>query len=184
MSDIAIEFRVKNGRLKRAILNEWPSYAVFAKTNAIPYSVLIGLLGMKRKAHGVDDWYPVSMNIATALHLEPEDLWPNEMARAVLSRNNGEFSLTLEEAARISGPDQIDRKALTHLMHGLRPNEIKAITSFAKGETFDQTGLGLGEGGRDVSRERARQITMKALRKMRSAARNKNIEFADVMGDA
>lgn len=180
VSDIAIEFRVKNGRLKRAILAEWPSYIAFCSAHGISYSKLNKLLCMRAVACNLDGWREVAIDIATALHLEPEDLWPAEMKTAQLRQNNGEFAVTLEEAARLTTA-RVNTEALAQLTKGLTPREIRAITSLARGETFDEAAKGAGHDGGDVSRERIRQIGLKAMRKMQSAARLNDIGFHDVI---
>ena len=184
MSDITIEFRVKNGRLKRAIFAAgWPSYIAFCRANHISYPSLNALLCMREPALGRNDWRPVAMDIATALHKEPEELWPSEMARAELRINKGEFAVSLEDAASLSVAN-INRRALAQLTKNLRPNELKAITALARGETLDDAGKGAGVDGGDVTRERARQLTLKAVRKMRRTAYLDDITFADVIGVA
>ena len=121
MSDIAIEFRVKNGRLKRAILAKWESYAQFCRANHLRYGALNDLLGMRKPAYKLGGWTSNAMDIATALHREPEELWPEEMRRAALHKNSGEFDLTLSEAASLAAP-QMERLAFGELTKGLRPN--------------------------------------------------------------
>lgn len=180
MSDIAIEFRVKNGRLKRAILAKWPSYIEFCRAHGIGYSKLNGLLCMRQRACNLDGWREVAIDIATALHLEPEDLWPAEMKTAQLRQNNGEFAVTLEDAARLTTA-RVNTEALAQLTKGLTPREIRAITSLARGETFDDAAKGAGHDGGDLTRERVRQIGLRAIRKMQATAYQNKITFRDVI---
>lgn len=178
--DIAIEFRVKNGRLKRAILAKWDSYAAFARKNHINYHTLNEFLGMRKPAYGRDDWRPAAVNIATALHMEPEEIWPDELRRATLSKNSGEFAVTIDEAASLSAPS-INRAALATLTKNLRPNELRAITAMARGETIVEMGRGAGQFGGDVCGMRGAQIAQKAIRRMRHNARVNDLTLSDVV---
>lgn len=184
MSDIAIEFRVKNARLKRAILGAgWLSYAQFAKANQIQYTSLIALLGMRDRATNSAGWRDIAMNIATALHVEPEELWPNEMARVALSTNNGEFAVTLEEAAALT-TGRVNREALDMLLTTLNPREARILTHLARGETLDEAAKGEGANGGDISRERVRQMSFKAMRKIQERARHHGIKFRDIVEES
>jgi hypothetical protein len=188
MSDIAIEFRVKNARLKRAILATGANtYAEFCRKNHLNPNHLSALLSMRARAFNTytGDWTPTAYAVSSAVHMEPEELWPAEMRAVALSQASGEFTLTLDEAAKISAPGHVDRLALQELMKSLRPAEVKAIAAFARGETLGHVGEGVGQHGGDVTRERARQITKRALLKMKRAAARKGIRFTDVIdGDA
>lgn len=185
MSDIVIEFRVKNGRLKRAILAKWPSYRAFATANYLPYQSIIDLLGMRKSAYGRDDWRAASVDIATALRMEPEELWPDELRRATLRKNGGEFLLTLDEAAALpAARTHIDRRALAELTSSLTRREMEAITAAVRGQPLHTTGKGLGADGGDVGVERVRQIRDRALRKIRFKAYVNKITLADVASDA
>ena len=184
MSDLAIEFRVKNGRLKRAILKDWPSYAEFARANGISYGKLNDLLGMRQKAFGVDDWRPAAVDIATALRVEPEELWPGEMRAAELRRNNGEFAMSLDEAAQIVNTRQIERRALAALARNLTKRELSMVMSIARDETLEEAGVKAGIHGEDISPERVRQMRIKAINKMRRVAAIEGIAFNDIMVNA
>ena len=184
MSDLAIEFRVKNGRLKRAILATGAkSYAEFCRRNHFRQTDISALLSMRKAAFSkqAGDWSPLAYSVSSAVHMEPEDLWPAEMRSATLSSNSGEFALTLDEAARLTAP-RINQRALQTLTKFLPLNEMKAVTAMARGETLDETGKGLGQFGGDVTRERARQLALKGIRRMRQVAARNNIEFTDIVG--
>lgn len=177
MSDIAIEFRVKNKRLKDAIFKAgWRSYAHFATTNQIAYTQLNDLLGMRKKACNKTGWRKTSIAIATALHCEPEDLWPNEMAHAALITNNGEFSISLENAMSLIPSARINRLALGHLLEGISLRDAKVLTAVARGETYDEVGEHI-----QVTRERARQIHLNALKRLQDRARFRGIKYTDIV---
>ena len=183
MSDLVVEFRIKNGRLKRAILATGArSYREFCTRNGLSYSAINRLLGMRRPAwsKAAGDWSQLAYNVSAAVHLEPEDLWPSEMRDATLSKSSGEFALSLDEAAKMTTPT-IDRKALDTLAKALRPNELKVLTAWAKGETLSEAGKGVGQEGGDVTPERARQIAYKGIRRMKCVADWRGITLATVL---
>lgn len=182
MSDLAIEFRVKNGRLKRAILATGvSSYAEFCRKYGFAQNVVSALLGMRKSAWSEQkgDWKDIAYDISAAVHREPEELWPVEMRSVALKNNSGEFGLTMDEAATLAAP-VMQSHAIKALVHCLTPREMKAVAAIAKGQTLDEAAKGMGENGKDLSRERVRQIYLKGVRRMRAEATRRGIKLSDV----
>lgn len=186
MSDLAIEFRVKNGRLKRAILATGvSSYAEFCRKYGFAQKVVSALLGMRQSAwsNQKGDWKDIAYDISAAVHREPEELWPVEMRTVALKINAGEFGMTLEEATTL-GASAMRSHAIKALAHCLTPREMKAVTAIAKGQTLDEAAKGLGENGENITRERARQIYLKGVRRMREEARKRGLKISDVIQES
>jgi hypothetical protein len=186
VSDLAIEFRVKNGRLKRAILATGvSSYAEFCRKYGFAQQVVSALLGMRKSAWSEQkgDWKDIAYDISAAVHREPEELWPAELRTVALKNNAGEFGMTLDEATTLGAP-AMRSHAIKALAHCLTPREMKAVTAIAKGQTLDEAAKGLGENGTNISRERARQIYLKGVRRMREEARKRGLKISDVIQES
>lgn len=185
MSDVVVEFRVKNGRLKRAIQAVAPgeSYAAFCRKRALPYPRVIEYLGMKRSPVTKDgEWSDAALDLATAVHLEPEEIWPEAM-RVALSRNTGEFTVGLDEARCLTTgrhpPSQIEHRALKLLTAVLPPREALAVEAFASGEKLENIAHELSDHGLSIAR--TRQILHQGLRRMRAQAGRLRLKFDDIV---
>ena len=176
--EITIEYRVKNGRLKRAILAKYPTYRAFCNATGVDYGPLNSLLGMRESPLlKSGEWRAIATDIADALSLMPEDLWPAEMAIA-LSRTGGEVHLSLDAAKQIAADNRINQTLLDDLQSYLPERERALIEHTLNGGNVAQWADSVG-----LSRGRAGQIYDRAIRRMKRVVEVKRLDVTDAYTD-
>ena len=176
--DFHVTVRVKNGRII-ARMRElgYPSVVALARAAGANHMVVGDIIRFQRLPYGRNDWLPVSYAISSALQCEPEDLWPEHIAKLKARSGVMSFEADLSEVESIASMQRneyLDRANLTKMLGLLRDREkevIKARFGFGRPEmTCKDIGKELG-----VSLERVRQIEHKALRKMRDYTRKSEL---------
>lgn len=177
MSDINIKLTARNAHLLRAILEKHESIAEFCRAYGLCYSRVSALLTFRDapfRANG--DLTTLAENICSATGRYPSELWPRDVARMKLKKSSAEIEISTAEAMAICGSAEsgvIQREFLARWLSKLNPREIEAIGVIQSGGTYEDCAKTL-----DVSRERARQIQIKALRKLRIAAARDGVNSA------
>lgn len=130
------------------------------------------------------DWSDLAMDISSFLHVEPEELWPEQLKTIHMKRSSREISLSADEVRAIAAPRtmEIDRKALSKLLGALNPKDKRVL----------ELRYGLGGGGEmtleevakefGVTRERIRQHEMRAFRTMKRPSLLKYMRGLDPEG--
>lgn len=169
--DFNIKVTVRNGRLLKAIRENYESVAAFARALGKSAQRVNSLVTMKEKPFKTKGWTDLALDVSAFLNKDPEELWPEYMREVQLQRSTAELSADLNEVQAIQSSASPEKQiaqldAVKLLAEALTPRELKVIQHrFVDQLTLDETGEKLG-----VSRERMRQIECKALRKMRMRA--------------
>lgn len=166
MSDFNIQVKVRNGRLLRAIRAKYGTSANMSRKTGIGEVRIAAFVNFRYSPvlqNG--DWSDSAFDISSALHCEPEDLWPEQMKRIAIRRNTSEINASVEQIA-VEGPERIImiqdavRNALDK--SSLTDRQKFVVMSVAAGETYEKVGKQLG-----ILVERTRQINLKSLRTLK-----------------
>lgn len=175
MTDFRVEVRVKNARLWRAIRAAgFKSSADFCRVYGLREQQVSALMSVRQSPLYANrsDWTPLAWDVATALRMEPEELWPAHMQRMT---SNGTLvrDLRLDEVAALPAPPAADMNGgdVRALLTCLTPKEERVVR--------ERFGLGgIGQAGQaeigsalNVSHSRVHQIEARALRKMAARAK-------------
>jgi RNA polymerase sigma factor (sigma-70 family) len=148
-----------------------------AQLSGISQPAVSALIGMRIRAVNIatGDWSDHALRLSAALRVEPEELWTAKQRDMRLDRSSREVSMSEDAVMQLAsglGPERMAQNALTSeqidaALDTLDARERDALKSrFFDGATFDDIGRDYG-----ISRERARQVVMRALRKLRHPSR-------------
>ena len=181
MNEYRIKVTLRNNLLLSAIeAAGFSSQSEFARSIGINVGKVNEMVGMRRAPIGIDGEFCYAAKvIMEALGACPSDLWTDDQLYMELERNSAERAIGEEHLKQLNAdamtlPDPQDlyetqevSKMLDDLVSTLTPREEKALKLryFAE-KSLDDVGEEL-----DVTRERARQIILKAERKMRNPSR-------------
>jgi len=165
--DLNIKIGVRNGRLLRAIRKAHPSVAAFARAsgqNVTAINALICLRSSPVTRKG--EWREVSRNIAAALAMYPDELWPEHIRNLRAKKSTAEIEMNTEELPQLqSGSMTEARRLLAKWSDDLPERHGVALSMHFEGATLEEIGSHLS-----VGRERARQIVRRAYRTMQQGA--------------
>lgn len=183
-ADLRLELRFKNARLWHAIYDRWGSVAAFCKAtnNVYCQHVVGGLISLKgnpiHKRYGKPTeaalWLSNILNIPFG-ELFPPYLYEDRVPSLRVVELCGEDVLSLQEAenqgllpASIQDHDYYDLKEkIKNVLHTLSAREEQVIhLRFMEGMTLQDIGKEM-----NLTKERVRQIEVKALRKLRHPSR-------------
>lgn len=190
--DYRIEMKVRNNRILELIEdNGYKTVGEFCRTNEIvknDNSHICELVNMKvSPLNREGEFTPVVKRLCDALACSPEDLFTHDQMMAELETNKRtlkvneaqvKFMLNHEQEPVLLedmvAKDQLNA-SLSVLIEELTPRETKVIKlrfglDGTESHTYDQVAKVF-----DVTRERIRQIELKALRKMRHTTRSKQV---------
>ncbi len=182
-----LEIKVKNNLILEKIEQcGFPSIPKFCKLYSISYSRLLDIIAMKLSPLTADgDFRPIVYKLCEVLLCSPEDLFTETQMNAEISTNKRTIKVneaemkfhlesynearTIEEDYRIEKlPDAMEKALLT-----LSPKERIVIKArIYEEKTLDEVACMIG----DVSRQRVRQIEMKALRRLRHSSRSEPLQ--------
>ena len=168
MEDFNIKVSVRNGRLLKAIRARYDSVADLSRQLVRGKSQLQSLVTMKAKPFNDKGWTDLALDVAAMVGEEPEELWPEHIRELQLLKSTSEMEVGLDSVKRIIQDGSTEKtltqfSAISDLSSGLSPRERRCISlRFALHQSLEETAKVMG-----VTRERARQIECKALRKMR-----------------
>lgn len=176
--DFNVEIKVRNGRLLSAIRRTYGTIAEMCrqtKLSAHRTSALVTMRVAPTKGNGEPT--EMALNVAAAVGMDFEDLWPKHMERLRRKKASFEIEMSAEEVQSLpqymNGENLIDyRDTITAIQERLSPRERDVIRwRFEENLTYHDIARKLG-----VGRERIRQIEAKAFRKMRWWAARKKID--------
>ena len=166
-----IKVSVRNGRLLSAIRAKYDSVSDLSRQLIRGKSQLGALVRMKLKPFNHKGWTDLALDVAAMVGKEPEELWPEHLRELQLLKATSEMEVGLDSVKSIMQDGSTEKtlaqfSAISDLSSGLTPRECRCISlRFALHQSLEQTSKAMG-----VTRERARQIECKALRKMRGYA--------------
>jgi RNA polymerase sigma factor (sigma-70 family) len=164
-----VQIRVRNNHILKRIRDQYGSAAKMCKATGISVQKVSNLVCFREKPFLQDGSLSVAAeDMCSALGATPEELWPNEMSEIVAKKATHELELSQAQALSLCGDterDVIARQLIEKWSECLSDRQRIAIEALCGDLTLDDVGKELG-----VSRERARQIQLKALRKMRHHA--------------
>jgi hypothetical protein len=169
--DFNIKVSVRNGRLLRAIREKYDSVSDLSRQLVRGNSQLGALVRMKLKPFNHNGWTDLALDVAAMVGKEPEELWPEHLRELQLLKSSSEMEVSLDSVKKIVQDGSTEKtlsqfSVISDLSKGLTPRQIRCISlRFVLHQNLEQTGKALG-----VSKERARHIEAKALRKMRGNA--------------
>lgn len=148
-----------------------------AQLCGISQPAVSALIGMRIRATNkvTGDWTDHAHRLSAALRVEPEELWTEKQRDMMLDRSSREVSMSEDAVMQLAsglGPEQTVQHALMSeridaALATLDPRERGAVKArFFDGATFEEIGQEYG-----ISRERVRQLVVRALRKLRHPAR-------------
>ena len=193
MSDVRLQIKIKSSRIMRAMeVAGIYSVAELCRIMGMPNSQgPVGeLVNMKcSPLSKTGTWRTIALALATALHKEPDDLWPEYLRRVELKSNEVRVDMTMREFQKLaSDPDDLMRsmtvqealaqlpareREVLELRFGLNGNGEHTLAEVSKL-------LPRQNGGKEpIARERIRQIEAKAFRRLRGLAHRGLIALSD-----
>lgn len=176
-ADFSVRITVRNGRLLSAIRAKYGTTANMARMTGVSQSAVAALLTLKQSpVLKTGDWSRAAYDISSALHMEPEAIWPAHIARIRINRNEAEMDMSMDDLQDMLAPDKYGPaiKALARWAHKVNPRDMRALVMQASGATLEDVGNAIG-----VSRARAGQIADRAARKIRIAAAREGVTKAE-----
>jgi len=183
MSDFNVQVKIRSGRIVRAMRAKgFTTVAELCRAMGGANQVVVGkLVNLKASpVHSVTGWRQIALDIAAALGVPEEELWPNHMQEVRLRQNAADFDMDHEQLATLlAAPAAVDRDALAKMFSMCTSREMKVLEMRfgmdGGGETtLAEIGEELGITGAAV-----RQIEQKAFRKARHRAHNLGLNKAD-----
>jgi DNA-directed RNA polymerase specialized sigma subunit len=180
MTDFAVKITVRNARILRAMkARGFESQADLARYMGQSPQHINAIVNFREKPIANGDWSNLAMDISSALHLEPEELWPEHMRDLHVARNSAEADISAEQLAQLAAPCslEVDKPLLTKLLSAITHPRRRAMIEARFGLTGEPEQT-LEDIAKDygVTRERIRQNEWKAIREMREKARRMGIE--------
>jgi DNA-directed RNA polymerase sigma subunit (sigma70/sigma32) len=186
MSDFAVRISVRNARLLRAMKAAGYKTQTELCRAMGRHITHVNALFTFRTSPILEDgeWSELAMDISSMLRLEPEELWPAELARFRMKKNSREVLMSADEVRSIAAPCkmEVDRMALNKLIGTLAPRHksvIEARFGLVDGAEATLEDIAKEQG---VTRERIRQHEMKAIRTMKREAVRKRMMPAETLG--
>lgn len=185
MKDFRVKITVKNNRLLSMIEHAgYKTQAEFCRAAGVKQSMFGGLVSFKTKpirkndSSGCFEWREPAFRIATALHVEPEELWPEHLKNLKTANNFVEFSADESEVRALAAPRvaTLAHIELKKFIGKLSPRRQKVLAlrfgldgpALTLSETGDEMGL--------MGPERVRQIETQALLILKDQMRRSGIK--------
>lgn len=175
-ADFNVQIRVRNGRLLRAIREQFGTAAELCRVSGINRSGVSALLSMRSTPFRKDgSLTSVAEAIVSALGIPAGELWPDHIAHLKARKATVEIDIDADGLAALSSDVDADtvlscRKAIQMLAVGLTDRQVYVLSQRMTGANLDDVAREIG-----VSRERVRQIENAAVRKMRVKALRQGI---------
>jgi Sigma-70, region 4 len=138
--DIRLTVRARNARLLRALeAAGFDSTAAFARAlggrtivgpGSARYQQIVSLVTFRLKPVLKNGgWRDIALEVATALHMEPEDLWPEYLRDVEMTRPEVSIDVSVDQfAALVSGERLlIEHEAIDGLLAKLKPRDRTII---------------------------------------------------------
>ena len=169
--DFSVKITVRNGRLLRAILENYQSVSELARKLSVSSNCIYKLVGMRTKPVNSKGWTKLAEDVALMVGKDPIDLWPEHLREIKLQRSSSEMDLSLEQVQQLVAEGSHDNllsqnKAIKDMIGNLNEREKTVISlRYHDGKTLSEIGSYL-----NLSIERVRQIEARATNKMKASA--------------
>ena len=168
--DFHVTIKVKNGRIiSRMRELGISSVAELSRISGANHQVIGHILRLQKRPFALGEWIEAAYDISSALRCEPEDLWPEHIAHLKARSGEVSFEADLEEvqaiASQVDRADLLDRANLPRLLTALTPRQREVVEK-RYGLNDAELTLDAVAADHGVSKERIRQIEMKALRNL------------------
>jgi RNA polymerase sigma factor (sigma-70 family) len=169
--DFSVKITVRNGRLLRAILENYQSVSELARKLSVSSNCIYKLVGMRTKPVNSKGWTKLAEDVALMVGKDPIDLWPEHLREIKLQRSSSEMDLSLEQVQQLVAEGSHDNllsqnKAIKDMIGNLNEREKTVISlRYHDGKTLSEIGSYL-----NLSNERVRQIEARATTKMKASA--------------
>jgi RNA polymerase sigma factor (sigma-70 family) len=183
--DYKIILKIKNNRLLSLIKKAgYSSITDFCRAAGIQSVTVYSLINFKKSPinQTTGKWTRVAIKISNFLEELPDYVFPEHMRRALNNHSerdlsHGQMLFMAKEISQQSENVVLKKHLLGQLSACLTERESQLIRErFYEEKTLEQCGVTLG-----VSRDRARQIEAKALRKLRKRANAIKMEPRDFL---
>ncbi len=180
--DFLLEIKVRNGRVMSAIRGAgYDSVARFCRDHDVGYTSAVLLISLKKSPiHKLTGgWCKAALELSDALRTMPEDLFPEEWREMKLSTNKVERYISQEDMIAlqaVTNPETAAQRSiavdkLDEALESLMPRYAHVLRlRFGLGgegkKTLEECSQELG-----VTRERVRQMEIKALRILKHPSR-------------
>ena len=192
MSDIRLQIKIKSSRILRA-MEKVGIYTIAELARAMEtpkrQTALGELVNMKASPLLKDGgWRPISLNLATALHREPDELWPEYLRYVELQKNEVSVDMSMEEFETLaSNPNHLLRSMAVREAIAQLPDRLRNVMELryglnGNGEHTLQEVAALtknSSGQQGLSVERVRSLEDKALRRLREMHRFKRLGLSE-----
>lgn len=138
MSDIRLQIKIKSSRIMRA-MEKVGIYTVAELARAMEtpkqQTALGKIVNMKASPLLKDGgWRPVSLNLATALHCEPDDLWPEYLRYVELQSNEVSVDMTMDQFEDLaSNPNHLLRSMAVREAIAQLPDRLRNVMELRYG---------------------------------------------------
>jgi len=180
--DFNIKVTVRNGRLLRAIRDQFGTAAELSRVAGVSNSQVAALVTMKARPFlQSGELSSAAEAIVSALGIPADDLWPDHIRRLKAKKATVEIEMDAETFTEIAADDPeqktVYKLAIEKWSSVLSDREKDIVNRRSEGEIYDDCARDYG-----VGKERIRQIEARALRKIRGAALRDGVrEFRDLV---
>lgn len=193
--DVRVEVRFRNNLILRAMKEAGiKTIKELSDRSRVPYTLVCALIGMRAPAcRRTGEWSRAAVDVATALHKEPEEIFSWLQRHRHLDRSVFALGEVASEALLVSVPTDPERQLLQYelrnkisgLLNGLNAREKQIVQMrfgfepYCREHTYDEIGKVLG-----VTKSRIDMITRRALRRLRHPAIVKTLRpYVGVLAD-
>ncbi|MGM0584246.1 MAG: sigma factor-like helix-turn-helix DNA-binding protein [Pseudomonadota bacterium] len=175
--DFNLKVTVRNARLLRAVREAYGSPAEMCRAAGLSPNTVSALMTMRESPFKQDgSLTKTAEGIVSALGIPADDLWPQHIARLKAKKASVEIEMDAETFQAIAQDDPekraIYRNAVEKWSRDLNEREKAVLLTRLEGGTYEDAAKEIG----GVTRERARQVELRAYRKMRQNARRSGVE--------
>ena len=171
MTDYSVKVTVRNGRILRLMRAAGiETQTELARRAGVGVNYLNAIIALRERPTLRDGQYrEVVERIAGILNCDPDDMFSDAQRDMALASNSHVIEMDEAQVAMLAAPDMEAsswvRLEVQRLIAAteLSEREIEIVEGINAGETLDDVGSRVG-----VSRERVRQIHIKALRKLKA----------------
>lgn len=181
MTDFNVKITVRNNRILRAIKDlGFASVRKFAAAHSLDYQRTIDAIGFRLRPISHGEWSEFAFDLSSALHCEPEDLWPDHMRNLKTNKRATEFSTDEAGVRALAAPTEkvTDGRLLQQLVAQLPERTGYVLASRfglvdGRERSFEEVASSIG-----LTRERVRQIEAKGMRHIKDSLYKKGIKSA------